>query len=90
MGIWPPYVQQRIKKATQQSGILKTRSASVTSLQFTSEPKAAALATIKDLSKYLLIRTGDTTFIWDASEGTGCLIRYTFKSTVLDTSFLTV
>lgn len=49
--IWPPYAQQRMKQAAQQSGILDGRPAGATTLQFISEPEAAALATIKDLAK---------------------------------------
>lgn len=54
--IWPPYAQQRMKQAAQQSGILDARSAGATSLHFISEPEAAALATIKDLSKRSTIK----------------------------------
>lgn len=49
--IWPPYAQQRMKQAAQQSGILDGRSAGPTNLQFISEPEAAALATIRDMGK---------------------------------------
>ncbi|WZH40232.1 Hsp70 chaperone protein [Fusarium acuminatum] len=49
--IWPPYAQQRMKRAAQQSGILDGRPAGATTLRFISEPEAAALATIKDLAK---------------------------------------
>lgn len=49
--IWPPYAQQRMKQAAQQSGILNVRSAGATTLQFISEPEAAALSTIKEFSK---------------------------------------
>lgn len=49
--IWPPYAQRRMKQAAQQSGILDVRSAGATTLRFITEPEAAALATIKDLSK---------------------------------------
>jgi molecular chaperone DnaK (HSP70) len=49
--IWPFYAQQRMKKAAQLSGILEERSCGQTTLRFISEPEAAALATMKDLSK---------------------------------------
>lgn len=49
--IWPPYAQQRMKQAASASGILDARSCGDTKLRFISEPEAAALATIKDLSK---------------------------------------
>ena len=49
--IWPPYAQQRMKQAVRISGILDARPCGDTTLRFISEPEAAALATIKDLSK---------------------------------------
>jgi hypothetical protein len=49
--IWPAYAQQQMKQAAQQSCIMDRRSAGATTLHFISEPEAAALATIKDLSK---------------------------------------
>lgn len=49
--IWPPYAQSRMKKAVENSGIVADRPCGETKLYFISEPEAAALATIKDLSK---------------------------------------
>lgn len=49
--IWPPYAQQRMRRAAQLSGILNDRGCGKTNLHFISEPEAAALATIRDLSK---------------------------------------
>ena len=49
--IWPPYAQQRMKQAAKMSGILDTRACGDTTLRFISEPEAAALATLKDLSR---------------------------------------
>ncbi|RFN53030.1 hypothetical protein FIE12Z_2613 [Fusarium flagelliforme] len=49
--MWPPYAQQRMKQAARSSGILDARRCGETTLRFISEPEAAALATIKDLSK---------------------------------------
>ncbi|WZH40085.1 mitochondrial-type heat shock 70 [Fusarium acuminatum] len=54
--IWPPYAQQRMKQAARVSGILDDRSCGETTLRFISEPEAAALATIKDLSKRSTIK----------------------------------
>ncbi|KAJ4131118.1 hypothetical protein NW768_006660 [Fusarium equiseti] len=79
--IWPPYAQQRMKQAAQQSGILNVRSAGTTTLRFISEPEAAALATIKDLSKRSTVKTGDTIVVCDAGGGTVDLISYVFEST---------
>ncbi|KAM0209640.1 hypothetical protein ACHAQI_006381 [Fusarium lateritium] len=79
--IWPPYAQQRMKQAAQQSGILDGRPAGATTLRFISEPEAAALATIKDLAKRSNIQTGDTIVVCDAGGGTVDLISYIFEST---------
>ncbi|KAF5663106.1 Hsp70 chaperone protein [Fusarium heterosporum] len=79
--IWPPYAQQRMKQAAQQSGILDWRSAGATTLRFISEPEAAALVTIKDLAKRSTIQTGDTIVVCDAGGGTVDLISYVFEST---------
>jgi hypothetical protein len=49
--IWPPYAQQKMKNAVWMSGMMGTRPAGATTLQFISEPEAAALATIQDFSK---------------------------------------
>ncbi|KAK2606147.1 hypothetical protein QQS21_003430 [Conoideocrella luteorostrata] len=49
--IWPQYAQQRMEEAAKIAGILTKRSCGSTVLRFISEPEAAALATIKDLSK---------------------------------------
>lgn len=54
--IWPPYAQQRMKQAARNSGILDARPCGDTVLRFISEPEAAALATIKDLSKRLTMK----------------------------------
>lgn len=54
--IWPSYAQQRMKLAAKLSGILETRSAGATTLRFVSEPEAAALATLKDVSKRSTIK----------------------------------
>lgn len=49
--IWPAYAQHKMKQAVEAAGILKERSAGTTVLRFISEPEAAALATVKDISK---------------------------------------
>jgi molecular chaperone DnaK (HSP70) len=54
--IWPPYAQQRMKQAAGVSGVLDARSCGETTLRFISEPEAAAMATIKDLSKRSTIK----------------------------------
>ncbi|KAJ4137767.1 hypothetical protein NW768_003357 [Fusarium equiseti] len=79
--IWPPYAQQRMKQAARSSGILDVRPCGDTTLRFISEPEAAALATIKDLSKRSTIKVGDTMVICDAGGGTVDLISYVVEST---------
>ncbi|KAF5601485.1 mitochondrial-type heat shock 70 [Fusarium subglutinans] len=78
--IWPPYAQQRMKQAAKTSGILDARSCGETKLRFISEPEAAALATIKDLSKRSTMKIGDTMVICDAGGGTVDLISYQIES----------
>ncbi|KAJ3530223.1 hypothetical protein NM208_g9420 [Fusarium decemcellulare] len=79
--IWPPYAQHRMKQAAKISGILDARSCGATTLRFISEPEAAALATMKDLSKRSTIKSGDTIVICDAGGGTVDLISYIVEST---------
>ncbi|KAH7006186.1 hypothetical protein EDB82DRAFT_472866 [Fusarium venenatum] len=78
--IWPPYAQQRMKQVTRASGILDPRPCGDTTLHFISEPEAAALATMKDLSKRSTLKEGDTMVICDAGGGTVDLISYVIKS----------
>lgn len=48
--IWPAYAQIRMREAIQKAGILNFRNAPDTTLEFISEPEAAALATLQDMS----------------------------------------
>lgn len=50
--IWPAYAQIRMLEAIEKAGILETRAAGDTILQFLTEPEAAALATINDMCTY--------------------------------------
>ncbi|RSM15047.1 hypothetical protein CDV31_005127 [Fusarium ambrosium] len=68
--IWPPYAQRHMKQAAGLSGILNPRSCGATSLRFVSEPEAAALATIQDLSRRSTIKPDDTIIVCDAGGGT--------------------
>ncbi|KAH7273994.1 hypothetical protein B0J15DRAFT_567509 [Fusarium solani] len=68
--IWPPYAQRHMKQAAGLSGILDARSCGATTLRFVSEPEAAALATIQDLSKRSTIKSDDTIIVCDAGGGT--------------------
>ncbi|OBS26475.1 hypothetical protein FPOA_00418 [Fusarium poae] len=79
--IWPPYAQQRMKQAAKASGILDPRPCGDTIVCFISEPEAAALATMRDLSKILTMEAEDTVIICDAGGGTVDLCSYVVKST---------
>jgi molecular chaperone DnaK (HSP70) len=48
--IWPAYAQFRMKEAIERAGILSIRGVFDTELEFISEPEAAALAALQDLS----------------------------------------
>lgn len=48
--IWPAYAQFRMKEAIERAGILNVRGVCDTTLEFISEPEAAALAALQDLS----------------------------------------
>lgn len=50
--IWPIYAQMRMHEAIEKAGILSTRNAGQTILEFLPEPEAAALATLKGISTY--------------------------------------
>ncbi|KAH7170827.1 hypothetical protein EDB81DRAFT_909517 [Dactylonectria macrodidyma] len=78
--IWPAYCQQRMKRAVELSGIVSKRLCGETTLRFISEPEAAALATMKDLSKKGNTRAGDTIVVCDAGSGTVDLISYVVES----------
>ncbi|KAI8719009.1 hypothetical protein NCS52_00681200 [Fusarium sp. LHS14.1] len=79
--IWPPYAQRFMKQAAGLSGILTLRPCGATTVRFVSEPEAAALATIQDLSKRSTIKPDDTIVVCDAGGGTVDLISYRVQST---------
>ncbi|KAI8684417.1 hypothetical protein NCS57_00107800 [Fusarium keratoplasticum] len=79
--IWPPYAQRHMKKAAGLSGILDARSCGATTIRFVSEPEAAALTTIQDLSKRSTIKPDDTIIVCDAGGGTVDLVSYKIQST---------
>ncbi|KAE9574263.1 hypothetical protein CGMCC3_g9641 [Colletotrichum fructicola] len=78
--IWPDYAKARMRRAVDSAGILKERPAGDTTLSFISEPEAAALATIRDLSKRPNIFVGDHIIVCDAGGGTVDLISYEILS----------
>ncbi|KAL7798049.1 hypothetical protein V8C37DRAFT_418546 [Trichoderma ceciliae] len=75
--IWPAYAQFRMKEAIEKAGILGFRSAGDTALEFISEPEAAALATLQDMSDRSDVRPGDHFVVCDAGGGTVDVITYT-------------
>jgi molecular chaperone DnaK (HSP70) len=48
--IWPHYAQARMRKAARDAGILDDHVAGPTTLRFISEPEAAAIATLQDMT----------------------------------------
>ncbi|KAF4813316.1 Heat shock 70 kDa protein 12A [Colletotrichum tropicale] len=78
--IWPDYAKARMRRAVQGAGMLKERPAGDTTLSFISEPEAAALATVRDLSKRPNISVGDHIIVCDAGGGTVDLISYEILS----------
>ncbi|KAK2024068.1 actin-like ATPase domain-containing protein [Colletotrichum zoysiae] len=74
--IWPDYAKSRMRRAAENAGLLKTRPAGKTTLAFISEPEAAALATMRDLSGRPNIKVGDHFVVCDAGGGTVDLISY--------------
>ncbi|KAL2873752.1 hypothetical protein SGCOL_011067 [Colletotrichum sp. CLE4] len=78
--IWPDYAKARMRRAAEDAGLLKSRPAGETSLSFISEPEAAALATMKDLSKMPTAEVGNHIVVCDAGGGTVDLITYEILS----------
>ncbi|KFA54890.1 hypothetical protein S40293_08558 [Stachybotrys chartarum IBT 40293] len=74
--IWPAYAQGRMREAAAVAGILNRRPAGKTELSFISEPEAAALATMSDLSGRPDIQENDHFIVCDAGGGTVDIITY--------------
>ncbi|KAM3449082.1 hypothetical protein MY3296_007197 [Beauveria thailandica] len=77
--IWPHYVQAHMKSAAGLAGMLQERSTSSvlrTTLEFLSEPEAAALAALAEMHPRPDIEKGDTIIVCDAGGGTADLISY--------------
>ncbi|KAL6868456.1 hypothetical protein J3F83DRAFT_714726 [Trichoderma novae-zelandiae] len=75
--IWPAYAQFRMKEAVEKAGILVPRGVFDTTLEFISEPEAAALASLKDMSDRADMEVGDHFVVCDAGGGTVDVITYT-------------
>ncbi|KAM3445461.1 hypothetical protein NHJ13734_000374 [Beauveria thailandica] len=78
--IWPHYVQARMKSAAELAGMLQRTSTSsalrTPTLEFLSEPEAAALAALAEMHPRPDIKKGDTIIECDAGGGTADLISY--------------
>ncbi|GKT54566.1 HSP70 family chaperone [Colletotrichum tofieldiae] len=74
--IWPEYAKARMRRAAENAGLLEKRPAGGTTLAFISEPEAAALATMRDLTGRPNIKVGDHFVVCDAGGGTVDLISY--------------
>lgn len=74
--VWTQRAVNRMRQAAKEAGILWHRLAGKTTLDFVSEPEAAALATFDDLKTRPNFQHGDTFVICDAGGGTVDLISY--------------
>ncbi|KAF5977519.1 heat shock 70 kDa 12B [Fusarium coicis] len=77
--IWPYYTRSRMTEALGHAGLLNITKAGHTTLDFISEPEAAALTCIKENADRFNVRVGDHFVICDAGGGTVVLITYTIE-----------
>ncbi|KAK9426488.1 putative Actin-like ATPase domain-containing protein [Seiridium unicorne] len=74
--IWQDYAREKMRQAMRRAGILEKRLAGETTLSFISEPEAAALATLPELSLRNDLEKGDSFIICDCGGGTVDIISY--------------
>ena len=74
--VWTTDAVGKMREAAKEAGILDYRLAGDTTLDFVSEPEAAALATFDDLQKRPNFKEGDSFVVCDAGGGTVDLISY--------------
>jgi hypothetical protein len=74
--VWSTTAVNKMRTAAHEAGITTRRLAGVTTLDFVSEPEAAALATFEDLKARPNIRKGEIFVVCDAGGGTVDLISY--------------
>ena len=67
--IWPEYARVRMREAAKIAGIIQNRLGGETTLSFVSEPEAAALATLSDLTARPDIKVHFTMFPNDSNDG---------------------
>lgn len=74
---WPHYIKERYTSAATAAGMLDRRGKhGCPKLDFISEPEAAAIATLQDVTTQPDIKKGDTFIICDAGGGTADVITY--------------
>jgi hypothetical protein len=74
--VWTTDAVRKMREAAKEAGIMDDRLAGETTLDFVSEPEAAALATFDDLKSRPNFQEGDTFVVCDAGGGTVDLISY--------------
>jgi hypothetical protein len=74
--VWTTKAVGKMREAAERAGILEDRLAGQTTLNFVSEPEAAALATFDDLKNRPNFQIGDSFVVCDAGGGTVDLISY--------------
>lgn len=74
--VWTTEAVGKMREAAKDAGIMDYRLAGETTLDFVSEPEAAALATFDDLKSRPNFREGDCFVVCDAGGGTVDLISY--------------
>ncbi|KAF2127837.1 actin-like ATPase domain-containing protein [Dothidotthia symphoricarpi CBS 119687] len=79
--VWTTQAVNKMREAAKDAGILEHRIAGETTLNFVSEPEAAALATFDDLKARPNFQVGDTFVVCDAGGGTVDLISYQVSQT---------
>jgi molecular chaperone DnaK (HSP70) len=79
--VWSIAAVNKMRMAADDAGITAERLVGTTSLEFVSEPEAAALATFEDLKARPNIESGQTFVVCDAGGGTVDLISYKVAGT---------
>ncbi|KAJ4323450.1 hypothetical protein N0V84_004322 [Fusarium piperis] len=75
--IWPHYARARMEEALVRAGIREARPAGDTTVDFISEPEAAALACLEGSSDEIDLNLGEHLIVCDAGGGTADIITYT-------------
>ncbi|KAM0434569.1 hypothetical protein ACHAPT_003666 [Fusarium lateritium] len=75
--IWPHYARTRMEEALSRAGIREPRAAGDTTVDFISEPEAAALACLEGSPGDTELNMGDHLIVCDAGGGTADIITYT-------------